>query len=164
MVTLFAEEPAEDMSFHERANERLLSMLPADQLKRVFADDKCDIDLEFLGFVGIYEMLSTIVPRHWTVIDLGCAWAPQAFFFRHHEAYIGVDIHDGERFSAPNTVHFVGQIGRFIEQRGAEFDPGNTFAICSYVPPWGGDNMVRTAAAFQNLFTYYPCSTRRRGR
>ena len=143
---------------HEPSNSRLLAKLPADQLDRVMAAGMCDIDESFLGFVGIYERLAEIVPWHWTVIDLGCAYAPQALFFERHKKYIGVDVMTplASRFAGSNTEHIEASIGDFIEKRLAEFDQKTTFAICSYVPPWHGDNLGLARKSFQNVFTYYP--------
>lgn len=141
---------------HEPSNSRLCAMLPPKQAKRVFKSKNCDIAPDFLGFVGIYERLAEIIPTHWTVIDLGCAYAPQAFFFRNHRAYVGVNLRDVERFSTPNSKHYDMSIEDFIAKHAAEYDQNKTFAICSYVPPWGGDNGAMVRAAFKNVFVYYP--------
>lgn len=138
-------------------------LMPREQVDRVLGQDQCDIAPEFLGFTGVYLSLATIIPTHWTVVDLGCAYAPQAFIFRDHAAYIGVDISDGERFCAPNTTHYVMPIANFIEEHGASFDQARTFAICSYVPSWHqSDNMRLARESFQNVFTYYPARDKTR--
>ena len=141
------------------SNERLLSMIPTEQFERVMAAEMCDIDPEFLGFVGIYERLSQMIPEHWTVVDLGCAYAPQAFFFEKHKAYIGVDLMTpiSARFFGRNTTHHTTPISQFIKEFGGTFDLGQTFAICSYVPPWHDDNGKLAREFFQNVFVYYPC-------
>lgn len=137
-----------------------LSLIPQEQYDRVFRQNMCDIDYEFLGFTDIYERLAEIIPRHWTIVDLGCAYSPQAFLFRDHKAYVGVDIDLGggpqERFIAPNTTHYIMPISDFIRDHVHEFDQSTTFAICSYVPPWHGDNMKMARDTFKNVFTYYP--------
>lgn len=145
-----------DGVWNEEVCGRIMRLAPADQLDAVFNQDHCDIGPEFLGFVGIYDHLAQIVPTHWTIVDLGCAYAPQALLFTNHAAYIGVDIFDGERFSAPNTKHYIMPIEDFIKSHLSDFDLSTTFAICSYVPPWGGDNIGRVRRAFHNVFTYYP--------
>lgn len=136
-------------------------LLPADQVERVFNQEMCDIDSEFLGFTKVYLALASIIPKHWTIVDLGCAYSPQAFIFRDHKAYIGVDLGLAkERFEAPNTTHHTMPIAEFIENHRADFDQKTTFAICSYVPPWHHDNTALTRANFENVFTYYPASDR----
>lgn len=136
-------------------------LLPKDQLDRVFNQEMCDIDGTFLGFTDVYLALAQIIPTHWTVIDLGCAYAPQAFIFKDHKAYVGVDASDGERFSAPNTTHYQMTIAEFIEQHIGSLNLDQTFAICSYVPPWyRADNLRLARENFKNVFTYYPAGTR----
>lgn len=131
-------------------------MLPREQCDRVFNQNMCDIDYEFLGFTEIYERLAEIVPKHWTIVDLGCAYAPQAFLFKDHKAYVGVDVFEIERFEAPNTTLHQMTIREFLERHLSEFDQDTTFAICSYVPPWHDDNMKLARESFKNVFTYYP--------
>lgn len=140
----------------EKINAALLERLPNDQLDRVFNQTEVDIDGSFLGFVDIYWHLSVIIPRHFTVVDLGCAYAPQAFFFEDHARYIGVDCGDHERFAAKNTTHYTMTIDAFLKKYGAEVDKEESFAICSYVPPWHGDNRRMVRELFSNLFVYYP--------
>jgi hypothetical protein len=146
---------------HEDSNRRLLEMLPPEQTDRVFSFAMCDIGPEFLGFVGIYERLSQIIPVDWTVIDLGCAYAPQAFFFEKHREYIGVDLLTEleARFAARNSRHYHMAVSEFVERHTGEYRQDTTFAICSYVPPWGGDNMSLARGAFKNVFTFYPASS-----
>lgn len=133
-------------------------LLPPEQVDRVFAQDMCDIDPEFLGFTNIYIALASIIPKHWTVIDLGCAYSPQAFVFREHKAYVGVDLYTKERFCAPNSTHYEMTIADFLTDHGGAFDLDRTFAICSYVPPWHGDNIGLVKRHFKNVFTFYPAS------
>lgn len=134
-------------------------LMPADQIDRVFGQEMCDIAPEFLGFTNFYLALATLIPKHWTVIDLGCAYAPQSIIFRDHKSYVGVDASVGERFHAPNTTHHTMTIADFIAAHGASFDQDRTFAICSYVPPWyGADNSKLAREAFRNVFAYYPAS------
>jgi hypothetical protein len=143
---------------HEASNQRLFDMIPADQMERVTSSYLCDIDPSFLGFVGVYERLAQIIPLDWTVIDMGCAYAPQAFFFERHREYIGVDILTPleNRFYANNSRHFFMSIKDFINKHIAAIELKSSFAICSYVPPWGGDNRKMVRDAFQNVFTFYP--------
>ncbi len=141
--------------FHERISRRLFSHLDPDQADYVFAGE-CDIFPDFLGFVDIYRALSGIIPRHFTVVDLGCAYAPQSWYFRGHLKYIGVDIMCKRRFSQPNTEHHNMATGEFVRQFASGLNLDQTFAICSYVPPWGHENSIEIArATFPNVFTYY---------
>ncbi|MDM9644519.1 hypothetical protein [Rhizobium sp. S163] len=136
-------------------------LMPKDQVSRVFDQQDCDIDHEFLGFTSIYLALASIIPVHWTVVDLGCAFAPQALIFKDHARYVGVDMNTKERFSAPNTQHHSMPISAFLAKHLAEFDQNTTFAICSYVPAWSDDNVGLARSSFKNVFTYYPAGTQK---
>ena len=154
-----------DIDITERLRDETdpaLHLLPEYQLDRVLGQDICDIDPTFLGFTSIYLALASIIPKHWTIVDLGCAYAPQAFIFKDHRAYIGVDLGLAkERFEAENTTHYTMPIADFIDKHGPDLHEDTTFAICSYVPPWHHDNMALVRGAFKNVFTYYPSGTSR---
>ena len=47
-------------------------------------------------------------------------------------------------------------IKKFIEEYGEMYNKQQTFAICSYVPPWYDDNIKIVKENFTNVFTYYP--------
>lgn len=140
----------------EQINSELFKMLPEDQKKRVFKSDMCDIDGEFLGFVDFYYHLSRIIPKEWAVVDLGCAYAPQCFYFEGHRKYIGVDLLVKEHFYGVNSVFYEMSIEQFLREHLFEYDLDSTFAICSYVPPWGADNAKLVRESFKNCFVYYP--------
>jgi len=78
----------------EYINNKLNSILFKqyhEQYQRVFDQAECDIEPEFLGFITTYYYLSYLIPKHFTIIDFGCAYAPQAYYFINHKKYIGVD-------------------------------------------------------------------------
>ena len=131
-----------------------------DQLERVFDYRYCDIEPDFLGFVHIYHDLAQQIPADTTVLDLGCAYAAQGWYFRHHKAYIGVDFVDTKaRFCFPNTQHIVGNIKTFLDEveAGTRAIPGPVFAIMSYVPVLQ-DVEERVQRLFPDHFVYYPRS------
>jgi len=127
--------------------------LPKDQCDAIFNQKYCDIDYEFMGFLDVYESLSKIVPKYWSIVDLGCAYAPQCFYFEKHKEYVGVDVSGCLKFKAGNTKHFRMPIEKFIKEHSSEFNMDETFAICSYV---GDQSMKIVRQTFKNVFTYYP--------
>lgn len=129
---------------------------PKNQCNKVFNQKYCDIDYDFMGFLDIYESLSKFVPKHWSIVDLGCAYAPQCFYFTKHKEYVGVDVSNCVKFKANNTKHFKMSIEKFIEKNSDSFDMDETFAICSYV---GRQSMELVCRTFKNVFTYYPHGT-----
>lgn len=148
------EEKAE--AAHEDAHAELFKLFPAEQIEAVFSQPEVDIDSSFLGFVDVYRNLSRIIPEHFTVIDLGCAYNPQCFFFAGHKEYVAVDVEQKVRFMSPNCTFYQKTISAFISEDLKRFDLSETFAICSYVPPWYGHDSKVVRETFRNLFVYYP--------
>lgn len=144
----------------EEINQRLLSLIPKERLSHVF--NTGDVDPEFLGFVEQYDAMARLIPKHYTIVDLGCAYAPQAYLFADHAAYFGVDATTEERdtfidrSALPNAKFFHTDIATFIDLTADTFNHETTFAICSYVPPWYGEVRRLVGATFLNVFNYYP--------
>jgi len=134
----------------------IIELLPKEQIEKVFDQKDCDIDYDFLGFTEIYKSLSEIIPKHFTIVDLGCAYNPQCFYFTEHKKYVAVDVSDCVKFQSDNCEIYEKRIEDFISQDLNKFDLEETFAICSYVPSWGGDNGEMVRKAFKNCFVYYP--------
>ena len=138
---------------YDQIRDSLLARIPQEQKDAVYAQDRCEIDNEYIGFVEVYAPLVDIIPKHHTIIDLGCGYAPQAFLFDKHAQYIGVDL-GGIRFYTGNTIHFSMTIQDFITVFGAKYARPDVFAICSYVPDRKACAMAR--AAFTNIMAFYP--------
>ena len=145
---------------HEAANALLWNGLNADpelctQTQRIL-EEEGELSPSFLGFVGIYYHLSLIVPYDRTVYDLGCCNGFQAWFFRDHHRYVGIDSWPGITFlHTQNSEHHNVSIKEFIDT--VTIDDSH-FAICSYVPPWHGGSVELVRATFKHMFTFYPCS------
>lgn len=136
----------------------------ADQLTRLLTDRRVDLTPTFLGFVGIYRTLAAIIPRHWIVIDLGCAHAIQAYYFRFHRAYMGIDLVPVDaRLHTPNALHYAMTAGQFVRRLPGDLTP--CFAICSFTPPrFGGEDVALiTRTHFPNCFVYTPQGGPREG-
>ena len=141
----------------QAANDYVLDMIPSEEVERVLSQNMCDIEPGFLGFMDVYYHLAQIIPEHFTVVDLGCAYAAQGYLFTEHKAYIGVDSYEGTVcFNAPNSTIHRCTIREFVDGDAKSLNMPETFAICSYVPPWGEDNMALVRSTFRNVFTYYP--------
>ena len=138
------------------SRDNLLSLIPKSEMKRVLNQEHCDIDPTFMGFIDIYFHLSKIIPKHFTVVDLGCAYNPQCYFFKDHKKYVGVDYGSLERFKSINCEIFEKTISDFLKYDAGEFDPDETFYICSFVPPWGDDNQQLARIYSKNCFCFYP--------
>ena len=152
------------ISFEEKCSLDLFGKLPAGQVEKVFKSEH-EIQPDFLGFVYIYKNLSEIIPKHFTIIDLGCAYNPQCFFFTGHKKYIAVDVSDCAKFKSDNCIIYEMTIGEFIKNNlcSLNLDFDETFAICSYVPFWYKDNSDIVRSAFKNLFVFYPSNKSEQG-
>jgi hypothetical protein len=126
------------------------------QLREILDQNSCDIDGTFLGFVDTYEHLAKIIPHDWTIIDLGCAYACQAYYFLKHKQYIGVDISDCKKLQTPNSIYYQESIKDFLVNHIDLVKAGKTFAICNYVPPWAGGSSALLKEVFDNIYIFYP--------
>ena len=143
------------------------SLIPDKEMERVMMSDaSAEICTDNLMCGGAtYYYLSRMIPKDWTVIDVGCAYNPQSYLFQGHKRHIAIepkwldkDFHF-EYFQAPNTelLFMTGQ--EFIENMlpTLNLDLNKTFAICNYVPEWYGENpMELVRHTFHNCYVYYP--------
>ena len=142
-----------------RANEHLLHLIPKDVLSKALSQYYCEIESDFLCFALPYEAVAECIPATIPVIDLGCYMAAQAYFFRNHPAYVGVDCYEMcedfsslRRFSLPNCRHVSAQIQDCAEALKEEYP--DAYAVCIAVP----DNEARLAVShlFPNHCICYP--------
>ena len=167
---------------HDRLTQELLTgieKLWPEEYNRVYNKvmGNGDIDPTFVGFIDIYEALSHVIPKHFTIFDVGCAYAFQAYYFRDHVKYVGIDQSPStdelraqypclecfdvdSRFQMPGAVYYPKTILcaedlLMIKEKEVGREP--SFAICSYVP-----GVVRhwTKQVFSNCFLYYPESSK----
>ena len=101
------------------------SLIPDTEWARVVlhSDAGAEIQANSLMCGGMtYYNLSRMIPKDWTVIDIGASYGAQSYLFQNHAKYIAVepswvseDFHF-EYFKAPNTelLFMTGQ--EFIEK------------------------------------------------
>ena len=146
----------------EEELDEVFEYLPIEEADRLFKKNyrmSGNIDYTYMGFMNVYKSILNVVPKHYTIIDLGCCYAPQCYFFKDYEAYIGVDVDDEERFSTENTTHYEMSIQKFIKEVLPELHLNlkECFAICSYVPDYEATELARRT--FPNILVYYPAGT-----
>ena len=140
------------------------ALIPDDEWKRVLdSDAAAEICCNSMTCGrGTYYYLSRMIPKDWTVIDIGCAYNPQSYLFQNHARHIAIepvwndkDFHF-EYFKAPNTelLFMTGQ--EFIQKElpKMNLDLDKTFAIVNFVPSGACNLMVRET--FKNVWAYYP--------
>ena len=153
------EKVLKQMKAEDRANERLLRLIPPDTLDKVLSQDYCEIEPSLLCFAIQYEAVADIVPATMPVIDFGCYMAPQAYFFADRPVYVGVDCYElGDlfpalrRFQTPNTFHIVSTIQGCAEALRKEYP--DAYAVCNGVPDEVARRLV--SSLFPNHLVSYP--------
>lgn len=115
-----------------------------------------------------YYYLSRMIPKHWTVVDIGASYGAQSYLFQSHSKYIAVEPfknnNDGwhfENFKANGTERYEMTAGEFIKEMlpKLKLDLNKTFAIANYTPNWFGENPIELVRShFRNIWTFYTCS------
>lgn len=144
---------------HDPAHEReLIALVRArageEQFHRVLGQPRCELDGCFLGFLEVYDAAARCIPRDFTVLDLGCAYAAQCWLFDGHARYVGVGPVGDARFSAPNTEHVVATIQEFTARNAELCARGDVAAVCSYVPDFAATELA--ARTFAHCLVVYP--------
>jgi hypothetical protein len=150
----------------EEINSYLLSLIPKEELERVFrSDSAADICVDFLCFADIYYNLSKIIPKDFTVIDIGCGYNAQSYFFKDFKKVYSVTPFNNRRdykfeyFCAPNCTLLDMTAGRFLKEvlPTLNIDLSKSFAICNYVPNWYKEKpMELVSHTFQNHYVFFP--------
>lgn len=138
----------------------LAKIIPKDEIKRVFTESvtaSAEIDITFLAFEDIYEMVLKNTTNDTIIIDLGCAYAPQCWYFKDYQKYIGIDLpsEDNIRFKTDNTEFYLMSIQDFIKDvlPTLNIDLNKCVAICSWVPDREAQELVRDT--FPRHYIYY---------
>ena len=143
------------------------SLIPSNEWQRVMKSDaSAEITSDSIMCGGAtYYYLSRMIPKDWTVIDVGASYGAQSYLFKDHARYIAVepfrssDDWHFEDFKANGTERYQMTAGKFIKDvlPTLNLDLEKTFAICNYVPEWFGENpMELVRQTFHNCYVYYP--------
>lgn len=134
------------------------NMIPREEMIRVFSESdsaSVEIDSSFLCFGDEYRHLSEILPKDTVIIDLGCAYNPQAYYFKDFDRTISVDLSFGNnvRFQPKNNEIFIESIQHFIKETlpTLHLDLEKCFAICSYVPDEEAQKMVAETFPYHSV-------------
>ena len=142
-------------------------LIPDKEMKRVMdSDTSAEISCDNLMCGGAtYYYISRMIPKEWTVIDVGASYGAQSYLFKDHAKYIAVEPFESsddwhfENFKADGTERYEMTAGEFISKilPTLNLDLKKTFAICNYVPEWFCENpMELVRQTFHNCYVYYP--------
>lgn len=139
----------------------LFKIIPRDKLDYVFENSQkasAEQYFTFLGFEEVYKAATLFVPKDKIIIDLGCAYAFQSWYFKDYKKYIGVDVlcNESDVLKTENSEFYFMSIQNFIKNIFPKlgYSKNEVFAICSYVPDKNARKMVREF--FKNCLVYYP--------
>lgn len=139
----------------------LFKLIPRDKIDQIFQTSYtvgAECDISFLGFEEVYKAVTMFVPKRKIIIDCGCSYAFQSWYFRDYQKYIGVDCGSSinDVLETENSEFYFVTIQHFIKKvfptLGHSLD--DVFAICSYVPDGESREMVRNF--FPHCLVYYP--------
>lgn len=139
----------------------LFQIIPKDKIDHVFETSRtvsAELDYTFLGFEDIYKAVTLFVPKSRVIIDLGCGYAFQSWYFRDYKKYIGVDIFTKKEdvLETDNSEFYFMSIQKFINEIFPIFGyrKEDVFAVCSYVLDEEANKMIREF--FPHCLVYYP--------
>ena len=137
------------------------NIIPNEELDRVFRDSysaSAEMDASFLCFEDEYEYVLANTKPSDIIIDLGCAYNPQCWYFKDYDRYIAVDlpIFDDVRFDSGNVEFYIMSIQKFIKEElpKLNLNLNNVVAICNAVPDEEARKMV--VETFPRYFVAYP--------
>ena len=149
--------------YYESVLQEIKSKSPKEEYRSVLSQPECEVEEGFLGFVDIYAWIrdNYNIPKDYTIIDLGCNVAAQAYLFEDYAGYIGVDLagidYVMQRFTPKNCTHYYTSIQNFIRHILPTLHINKCVAICSGVPDAEATNMA--FETFDNVFIDYPYQT-----
>lgn len=128
-------------------------LIPKSEMNRVFRESysaAAEIGPDFMCFEEPYQAAVRVADKDSIILDLGCAYAPQAYYFSKCKHYIGVDlpmvrpehplnypnIKPETRFHPDNARFYIMTIQQFIQTVLPELklDMNHVIAVCSAVP------------------------------
>jgi hypothetical protein len=137
------------------------NIIPKEEMERVFNESysaSAEMDASFLCFEDEYEYVLENTSKKDIIIDLGCAYNPQCWYFKDYDRYIAVDLpmFDDVRFDSGNVEFYIMSIQQFIQEEFPKLGIAleDCVAICNAVPDKEAQKMVRDF--FPRHYVSYP--------
>lgn len=138
----------------------LFRIVPREKLDYLFQHScaSAALDYTFLGSEDVYRPVSDYVSKDKVILDLGCSFAVQSWYFRPFKKYIGVDVcmDDNSVIHTENSAYYFTSIQEFIQDIFPKLGYGldDVYAILSYVPDWQAEELV--LKTFPHCRVVYP--------
>lgn len=149
---------------YKKLYKELIKKIPKEQIDETFRvneDAYAEISLykddPFIGFIDMYYPVSITIPKDYIIIDIGCAYGFQSYYFEDFKQYIGVDPCISTKILPKNGIFYNVDCKTFITEIFPTLNicSDNVFCICSFVPLKSNDtNLLKTT--FKNIFYYFP--------
>lgn len=137
------------------------NIIPKKELNRVLTESisaSAEIGIDFLCFEEEYEYVLEHTDKDDIIIDLGCAYNAQCWYFKDYDRYIAVDYPglDDVYFDSGNVEFYMMSIQQFISHilPTLNLDLEKTVAICSAVPDKAAQDLVEKT--FPRHYISYP--------
>lgn len=142
------------MSYEDMCDE-LMNNLTKKEKEQMFSYKYCEYEYHFLGFLENYADLKDLIPKNFTIIDVGCYLAIQSEYFKEHNKYIGIQpgfVWDGcdisNHFHGTSNSIFIEDTAKgFVENfdrysKLYNLDKDKIFVICSAVPAFSETALI----------------------
>lgn len=146
---------------------KTFKIIPKEEFNRVFKESysiSAELDATCLCFEDNYIKWAKTLSKDIVIIDLGCSYNAQCYWFKDFNRLISVDlplkIYGSEftetRFKTDNCELYLTSIQDFINNilPTLKIDVNDCFAICSAVPDDNARELVKNT--FPNCAVYYP--------
>lgn len=137
------------------------NLIPQEELDRVFRESEtasAEMDSTFLCFDDEYRYVLDNTTKDDIIIDLGCGYNAQCFYFKDYNRYIAVDLpfYNDIRFDSGNVEFYLMSIQQFIKEElpKLNLNLNSCVAICNAVPDKEAQQMV--VDTFPRYFVAYP--------
>ena len=145
----------EDNKYNNLCDE-LIKKLTKSEIDKIFSYEYCEYEYHFLGFLENYYDLKDLIPKDFTVVDVGCYLAIQSEYFKDHKRYIGIepdvapfsDANINEHFHKNENSVFIrdtakGFVTNFSDYaKKYDLDKDKMFIICSAVPAFEETTLI----------------------
>ena len=150
-------------------------LIPESEMERVFRESysaDAEIGPDFMCFEEPYQATACVADKDSIILDLGCGYAAQCFYFTRCKQYIGIDlpmpkplekdlihypnIKPETRFQSDNAQFYIMSIQRFIAGvlPSLRLDKEHVIAVCSAVPDEKARELV--SSTFPIHYISYP--------
>lgn len=147
--------------WYRAENRNIIASIGSEEAKRLFAYEECEADADFFAFLENYKDLSEVLPKNFTIIDIGSCMSLQADYYKGFKRYIGVEpwVPLEFRLRQSNAEYYKQTAQLFVAETlpqliAAGLDLNKTFAVCSAVPDKTAKALV--AKTFKYFRVAYP--------